>query len=134
MIWKYPEQDVVPRTLKWAQYGSVDLASSFLLTISRPRTTCFNCLNEIPDLRASNMNENQKPSAPILRNKSTNNGVSGKKTSQQSREQISHSNYTHIFEKPKCHTVKGNVFLEKCHQSNDHHILEKNNFSYMQKG
>ena len=35
----------------------------------------------------------------------------GKKTAQQSREQISHSNYTHIFEKRKCRTVKGKVFF-----------------------
>ena len=39
--------------------SSVDLASSFLLSISRPRTTCLNCLNEIPELRASNLNENK---------------------------------------------------------------------------
>ena len=61
-----------------------------------------------------------KPSAHILHNQSTNNGVPGKK----SRSKVENklvitlifliSHYIHIFKKPKCRTVKGKVvfFLE----------------------
>lgn len=48
-----------------------------------------------------------------------------KKPSQQSRETISHGNYTTIFEKPKCRTVKGKVlFGDWFHQYNKYFAKE----------